>query len=167
MGGSGRRGSAGEEGMWFITLSLSILLLFYFITLPLLFLLLSFSSRVSSTSISSVYSPSSAGSLVTVRPYLYLVHRITQIVCADFAWLYGDLVAGITVGIVLVPQSMSYAQIATLPVQFGLYSAFVGVFIYCVSPSPTFYVITLHSLVISSSLPPARMSPSVLSLSCP
>jgi sodium-independent sulfate anion transporter 11 len=28
---------------------------------------------------------------------------------------------------------MSYAQIATLPTQFGLYSAFVGVFIYCVS----------------------------------
>lgn len=51
----------------------------------------------------------------------------------DFGWLSGDLIAGITVGIVLVPQSMSYAQIATLPPQYGLYSAFVGVFIYCVS----------------------------------
>ncbi|TDL27440.1 sulfate permease [Rickenella mellea] len=49
----------------------------------------------------------------------------------NFGWLSGDLIAGITVGIVLVPQSMSYAQIATLPTQFGLYSAFVGVFIYC------------------------------------
>ncbi|KAG7664443.1 SUL2 [[Candida] subhashii] len=45
-------------------------------------------------------------------------------------WLYGDLVAGITVGVVLVPQSMSYAQVATLPAQYGLYSSFVGVFIY-------------------------------------
>ena len=45
-------------------------------------------------------------------------------------WLYGDLVAGITVGIVLVPQSMSYAQLAGLPAQYGLYSSFVGVFIY-------------------------------------
>ncbi|EGW35378.1 uncharacterized protein SPAPADRAFT_133278 [Spathaspora passalidarum NRRL Y-27907] len=45
-------------------------------------------------------------------------------------WLYGDLVAGITVGIVLVPQSMSYAQLAGLAPQFGLYSSFVGVFIY-------------------------------------
>lgn len=45
-------------------------------------------------------------------------------------WLYQDLVAGITVGCVLVPQSMSYAQIATLSPQYGLYSSFVGAFIY-------------------------------------
>lgn len=45
-------------------------------------------------------------------------------------WLYGDLVAGITVGVVLVPQSMSYAQLAGLSPEFGLYSSFVGVFIY-------------------------------------
>ncbi|KAI0665048.1 sulfate permease [Cubamyces menziesii] len=49
----------------------------------------------------------------------------------NFGWLYGDVVAGLTVGIVVVPQSMSYAQIATLPTQYGLYSAFVGVLIYC------------------------------------
>ena len=50
----------------------------------------------------------------------------------DVGWLTGDLIAGLTVGIVLVPQSMSYAQIATLDPQYGLYSAFVGVMIYCV-----------------------------------
>ncbi|KAH8117425.1 high affinity sulfate permease [Phellopilus nigrolimitatus] len=49
----------------------------------------------------------------------------------NLGWLTGDLIAGITVGIVLVPQSMSYAQIATLEPQYGLYSAFVGVFVYC------------------------------------
>ncbi|KAF7789562.1 hypothetical protein EIP86_000508 [Pleurotus ostreatoroseus] len=49
----------------------------------------------------------------------------------NLGWLYGDVVAGLTVGIVVVPQSMSYAQIATLPPQYGLYSAFVGVLIYC------------------------------------
>ncbi|KAH9853989.1 sulfate permease [Lenzites betulinus] len=49
----------------------------------------------------------------------------------NFGWLYGDVVAGLTVGMVVVPQSMSYAQIATLPTQYGLYSAFVGVLIYC------------------------------------
>ncbi|OAX33587.1 hypothetical protein K503DRAFT_748545 [Rhizopogon vinicolor AM-OR11-026] len=32
---------------------------------------------------------------------------------------------------VLVPQGMSYAQIATLPPQYGLYSSFVGVLVYC------------------------------------
>ncbi|KAL8706739.1 MAG: hypothetical protein Q9201_000264 [Fulgogasparrea decipioides] len=45
-------------------------------------------------------------------------------------WLYGDLVAGITVGAVVVPQSMAYAKLAELPVQFGLYSSFMGVLIY-------------------------------------
>ncbi|KAK6454886.1 high affinity sulfate permease [Scheffersomyces xylosifermentans] len=48
----------------------------------------------------------------------------------NLTWLYGDVVAGITVGVVLVPQSMSYAQLASLDAQFGLYSSFVGVFIY-------------------------------------
>lgn len=50
----------------------------------------------------------------------------------DLGWAIGDLIAGLTVGLVLVPQSMSYAKIANLPPQYGLYSSFVGVFIYCV-----------------------------------
>jgi sodium-independent sulfate anion transporter 11 len=41
-------------------------------------------------------------------------------------WIIGDLIAGITVGLVVVPQSLSYASIATLPTEFGLYSSFVG-----------------------------------------
>jgi solute carrier family 26 (sodium-independent sulfate anion transporter), member 11 len=45
-------------------------------------------------------------------------------------WLIGDLVAGITVGFVVVPQSMAYAKLAALPVEFGLYSSFMGVLIY-------------------------------------
>ncbi|KAI0818831.1 sulfate permease [Irpex lacteus] len=49
----------------------------------------------------------------------------------NVGWLSGDIVAGLTVGIVVVPQSMSYAQIATLSPEYGLYSAFVGVLIYC------------------------------------
>ncbi|EGN96006.1 hypothetical protein SERLA73DRAFT_170446 [Serpula lacrymans var. lacrymans S7.3] len=49
----------------------------------------------------------------------------------NLGWLTGDLIAGFTVGMVLVPQSMSYAQIATLPPQYGLYSSFVGVLVYC------------------------------------
>ena len=38
--------------------------------------------------------------------------------------------AGITVGAVVVPQGMAYAALAQLPVQFGLYSSFMGVLIY-------------------------------------
>ena len=49
----------------------------------------------------------------------------------NVTWLMGDLVAGLTVGCVVVPQSMSYAQLASLPAQYGLYSSFVGVLIYC------------------------------------
>jgi len=45
-------------------------------------------------------------------------------------WLIGDLVAGITVGCVVVPQGMAYAVLAKLPVEYGLYSSFVGVIIY-------------------------------------
>ncbi|KAJ5193449.1 hypothetical protein N7449_009591 [Penicillium cf. viridicatum] len=45
-------------------------------------------------------------------------------------WFLGDLVAGITVGAVVVPQSMGYAKLANLPVQYGLYTSFIGVVIY-------------------------------------
>ena len=37
---------------------------------------------------------------------------------------------GITVGCVVVPQSMAYAKLAELDPQFGLYSSFMGVLIY-------------------------------------
>ncbi|TRM61717.1 sulfate transporter family-domain-containing protein [Schizophyllum amplum] len=50
----------------------------------------------------------------------------------NLGWFYGDVVAGLTVGMVLVPQGMSYAQIATLSPEYGLYSSFVGVLIYCI-----------------------------------
>ena len=41
--------------------------------------------------------------------------------------LKADLVAGITVALVLIPQSMAYAQLAGLPAYFGLYAAFLPV----------------------------------------
>lgn len=39
--------------------------------------------------------------------------------------LKGDLVAGLTVALVLVPQSMAYAQLAGLPAYYGLYASFL------------------------------------------
>lgn len=39
--------------------------------------------------------------------------------------LKADIIAGITVALVLIPQSMAYAQLAGLPPQMGLYSAFL------------------------------------------
>lgn len=39
--------------------------------------------------------------------------------------LRADIIAGITVALVLVPQSMAYAQLAGLPVYYGLYASFL------------------------------------------
>jgi MFS superfamily sulfate permease-like transporter len=41
------------------------------------------------------------------------------------ATLRADIIAGITVALVLVPQSMAYAQLAGLPAYYGLYAAFL------------------------------------------
>jgi SulP family sulfate permease len=41
------------------------------------------------------------------------------------AVLRADVIAGITVALVLVPQSMAYAQLAGLPVYYGLYASFL------------------------------------------
>jgi MFS superfamily sulfate permease-like transporter len=42
-----------------------------------------------------------------------------------FSRLQADLVAGLTVALVLIPQSMAYAQLAGLPHYYGLYAAFL------------------------------------------
>lgn len=42
----------------------------------------------------------------------------------------GDLVAGITVGLTVIPQGLAYAGITGLDLQYGLYGCFFGCFIY-------------------------------------
>ncbi|XP_028912639.1 sodium-independent sulfate anion transporter isoform X3 [Ornithorhynchus anatinus] len=42
-----------------------------------------------------------------------------------------DFIAGLTVGLTVVPQALAYAEVAGLPVQYGLYSSFAGCFVYC------------------------------------
>ncbi|KAI9501437.1 sulfate transporter family-domain-containing protein [Coemansia spiralis] len=48
----------------------------------------------------------------------------------NWTWFVGDLVAGVTVGVVVVPQGMAYAKLAQLSPEFGLYSSFVGCALY-------------------------------------
>uniref|UniRef100_A0A672Y4C2 SLC26A/SulP transporter domain-containing protein n=1 Tax=Sphaeramia orbicularis TaxID=375764 RepID=A0A672Y4C2_9TELE len=48
----------------------------------------------------------------------------------NLKWLRMDVLAGLTVGLTTVPQALAYAEVAGLPVQYGLYSAFMGGFIY-------------------------------------
>lgn len=49
------------------------------------------------------------------------------------SYLYGDLIAGATVGIMLVPQGMAYAMIAGMPPIYGLYAALVPQVVYALT----------------------------------
>jgi sulfate permease, SulP family len=47
-------------------------------------------------------------------------------------WLRPDVIAGLTTAAVVIPKAMAYATIAGLPVQVGLYTAFLPLVIYAV-----------------------------------
>jgi high affinity sulfate transporter 1 len=47
-------------------------------------------------------------------------------------WLKPDVVAGLTASAVVIPKAMAYATIAGLPVEVGLYTAFVPALVYAV-----------------------------------
>lgn len=40
-------------------------------------------------------------------------------------WL-SDMIAGITLGLTIIPQSLAYAPLAGLPSHYGLYAAYMG-----------------------------------------
>ncbi|EEB12741.1 High affinity sulfate transporter, putative [Pediculus humanus corporis] len=44
--------------------------------------------------------------------------------------IFSDFVAGITVGLTLIPQAIAYSALAGLEPQYGLYSGFAGTFVY-------------------------------------
>ena len=44
-------------------------------------------------------------------------------------WLLNDTLAGITVGVLLIPQSLAYAKIATIPGEYGLMSSWLPNFL--------------------------------------
>ncbi|KAI9362261.1 sulfate transporter family-domain-containing protein [Pilaira anomala] len=56
-----------------------------------------------------------------------IVHWITKY---NLIWFSGDLTAAITIGTLVIPQSLAYAKIANLPPVLGLYTSFLGVIIY-------------------------------------
>ena len=74
-------------------------------------------------------------------------------------WLRPDVVAGLTASAVVVPKAMAYATIAGLPVQVGLYTAFVPMVIYAllgtsrplsVSTTTTIAILTGSTLVAAA-----------------
>ena len=48
----------------------------------------------------------------------------------DRAWLAGDIVAGLSVWALMVPQSLGYADISGVPVQYGLYAAALALLVF-------------------------------------
>jgi SulP family sulfate permease len=71
------------------------------------------------------------------------------------AYLGGDLSAGLTVGIMLIPQGMAYAMIAGLPPVFGLYAAMVPQIIYALTGTSRQLAVgpvAMDSLLVASGL---------------
>jgi sodium-independent sulfate anion transporter 11 len=64
----------------------------------------------------------------------------------NLQWLLGDAIAGITVGLVVVPQAMAYALLARLTPAFGLYTTFTGAVIYWVFGTSKDIVIGVSTL---------------------
>jgi sodium-independent sulfate anion transporter 11 len=64
--------------------------------------------------------PSTAGQYLLDK-----VPIVQWLPCYSPKWLHADFIAGLTVGVMLIPQSLAYAQIATIPIENGLYSSWV------------------------------------------
>ena len=52
----------------------------------------------------------------------------TRTARAAAMWSMGDVLAGVTVGVLAVPQGISFAQVAGLPAQYGLYNSLIASF---------------------------------------
>lgn len=68
-------------------------------------------------------------------------------------WLKGDISAGITVGVMLVPQGIAYAMIAGLPPIYGLYTALIPQIIYAIfgtSRQLSVGPVAMDSLIVAS-----------------
>ena len=76
-------------------------------------------------------------------------------------WLRPDLFAGLTTGAVVVPKAMAYATVAGLPVQVGIYTAFLPMIAYAMlGTSRPLSVSTTTTLGILTGAQLAAVSPS-------
>src|SRR5437764_13305737 len=75
-------------------------------------------------------------------------------------WLRPDVIAGLTAAAVVIPKAMAYATIAGLPVQVGLYTAFLPMVIYAVvGTSRPLSVSTTTTLAILTAAALGRAAP--------
>ena len=64
-------------------------------------------------------------------------------------WLTGDVVAGLSVWALMVPQALGFAAISGVPVQYGLYAAAIGLIVYAIFASSR-HVVTGPSSTIAA-----------------
>lgn len=72
-----------------------------------------------------------------------------------------DILAGLSVSFILIPQSMAYAQLAGLPIEVGLYTACIPVIIAALfgsSPQMSTWPVTIVSLMTATVLSPIATS---------
>ncbi|KAK1984724.1 sulfate permease [Colletotrichum cereale] len=71
----------------------------------------------------------------------------TWIVRYNTRWLISDAIAGLTLGLVAIPQAMAYALLARLSPEYGLYTSFTGAALYWIfgtSKDMAIGVVTAH-----------------------
>lgn len=76
-------------------------------------------------------------------------------------WLSGDLIAGLIVTVMLIPQSLAYAMLAGLPPQMGLYASILPLVAYALlGSSMTLAVgpVAVASLMTASALQPLALA---------
>ena len=67
-----------------------------------------------------------------MKPFGYRLPMLDWLSSYRRDWLRPDVVAGMTTAAVVIPKAMAYATIAGLPVEVGLYTAFVPLIVYAV-----------------------------------
>ena len=78
-------------------------------------------------------------------------------------WLRLDIIAGLTTSAVVIPKAMAYATIAGLPVEVGLYTAFIPMVIYAVlGSSRPLSVSTTTTLAILTAAELGNVVPEVM-----
>jgi len=87
-----------------------------------------------------------------MKKYIPILQWISKY---NMSFLKNDAIAGITVGVVLIPQGIAYAMIAGLPPIYGLYTALVPQLVYAIlgtSPRVSVGPVAMDSLLVAAGI---------------